>query len=191
MKKMISLSAKLFICNLLFLGIASAAGLSGGDQYSAIRIEGQLTVQCPGANPATAQAYCGADLLNPGEYSYFVNGNKDADHVSLQATREDGSVSKAKTVEYDSAKGISKKSFNLWIRTVLQRPLLDFGKNTVHYKMTKNGTTVEEGDFVVTVADGGRFSCRRIGHYISTLPTDCATPQNLCSRFFQENNYCQ
>lgn len=170
-----------------------AAGLSGGDQFSAQRIEGRLQVQCTGNSPGPTygQAYCRSEILNPGEYSFFVGPKIDADHVSLRATREDGSLSKTKTEEYDSVKGKSRKSFNLWISTVFQRPLLAFGKNTVKYTLTKDGATVETGTFIVNVVDGGRAVCQRFGFYYSSNSTDCSTPDVYCSRYFDENNYCQ
>jgi hypothetical protein len=183
----------LLLGNCLFLSLASAAGLSGGEQFSTQLIQGRLMVQCSGGmpGPSNGSAFCSAELLNPGEYSYFVGPNTEADHVTLRATREDGSVSKAKTEEYDNVKGKSKKSFNLWINTVFQRPLLGFGKNTVKYSLTKNGSVVENGSFIVTVVDGGKATCQRVGYYTSQSTNDCSMPENLCSRYFNENNYCQ
>ncbi|MFA6238572.1 MAG: hypothetical protein WC635_14655 [Bacteriovorax sp.] len=179
---------------LLFsFSIANAAGLSGGEQFSTQKIEGRLSVQCmsntPG--PTSGSAICRGEILNPGEYSYFVGPKIDADTVTLRAIREDGSESKTKSEKYDGSVGKSKKSFNLWISTVLQRPLLGFGKNTVKYKLSKEGITVEAGEFIVNVVDGGKSVCQRTGYYTSTMSSDCSMPQNLCSRYFSENNYCQ
>lgn len=186
---------KLFLSfAILALGAgASAAGLTGGDQFSTQQIEGRLSVQCTGNNPGptSGSAYCRGEILNPGEYSFFTGPKIDADQVTLKATRENGSVSKAKTETYDGIKGKSKKSFNLWISTVFQRPLLGFGKNTVAYTLTKDGAVVEEGSFIVTVVNGGRAVCQRSGFYFSSNNADCSSPQNFCSRYFNENNYCQ
>ncbi|MDD4976543.1 MAG: hypothetical protein PHY93_19460 [Bacteriovorax sp.] len=193
MNKTFKTSLMLFLGNCLFVSFVSAAGLSGGEQFSTQLIEGHLMVQCAGGapGPTSGSAICRSELLNPGEYSYFVGPNIDADHVSLRATREDGSVSKTKTEEYNSAKGKSRKSFNLWINTVFQRPLLGFGKNTVNYSLTKNRAIVENGTFIINVVDGGRSTCQRMGYYTSQSTADCSIPQNLCSRYFSENNYCQ
>ena len=169
-----------------------ATGFSGGDQFSTLNIEGRLNVQCSGPTGSSSGfATCREQLLNPGEYSYFEGSKVDADHVILQATREDGSISKTKTEEYNSVAGKSKKSFNLWISTVFQRPLLGFGKNTVKYSLTKNGKAVEEGNFIVNVVDGGRAVCQRIGFYMSSTTSDCTSPSLYCPRYFNENNYCQ
>lgn len=172
---------------------AQAAGFSAGDQFSSVIIEGSLTVQCAGGTtgPSFGSADCRSEILNPSEYTYFVGPKIDADSVSLQATRENGSVSKVKTEKYDAAQGKSRKPFNLWISTLLQRPLLDYGTNSVKYTLTKNGQKVEEGTFTVEVTRGSISVCQRTGHYSSSTTQDCSFPQNFCSRYFSENNFCQ
>lgn len=188
-KKLLSILILMFS----MLSLAQAAGLSGGDQFSAQLVEGRLNVSCmgTGSGPTFGSAYCRSEILNPGEYSFFIGPKTDADIVTLQATHEDGSISKAKKSDYDSVNGKSKKSFNLWIRTVLQRPLLDYGKNIVTYTLSKNGRDIEQGTFNVEVVKGGRAVCQRIGFYTSSVSSDCATPENFCARYFAENNYCQ
>jgi len=172
--------------------LAMAAGLSGGDQYSTMNIYGRLNVQCSGPQGTSSGfADCRGQILNPGEHSYFLGPKSEADTVTLVATHEDGSVSKPKSSSYNGETGKSKKSFNLWISTVLQRPLLDFGKNTVKYTLSQNGRTTEQGTFIVNVVDGGRSVCQRVGYYYSSMASDCQFPTNLCSRYFSENNYCQ
>lgn len=188
----LSLAAVLGVFS-LSSSMANAAGLSGGPQFSTQNIEGRLSVQCLSTTPGPSYgaATCRGQVLNPGEYSFFVGPVIDADKVTLVATHADGSKSKAKTENYDGAKGKSKKSFNLWISTVFQRPLLEYGANEVRYTLTKNGSSVEEGTFTVNVVDGGRAVCQRTGFYTSSDSSDCSSPQNFCSRYFSENNYCQ
>lgn len=183
----------LSIVALLFSISNFAQGLSGGDQFTSVNVEGRLSVSCMGTQggPSYGTASCRMNLLNPGEYSFFVGPKVDADSVSLQATWENGKVSKVKTEKYDSSTGRSKKSFNLWIATLLQRPLLDFGKNTVNYKLLKNGNIVEEGEFIVNVVSGGTKTCQRPGFYTSSNSSDCAQPSQFCDRYFREYNYCQ
>jgi len=184
---------KILILSLLVLtSNIYAASFSGGDKYTSHLIEGRLTVTCPATptGPSTGSAFCRANILDPAEYTYFIGSKIDADMVKLQATREDGSLSVVKNVAYDGTNGKSRKSINLWIRTVLQRPLLGLGKNSIHYVLTKNNSIIEEGTFEVTADDGGRFTCARTGFYYSQLSSDCMNPQNLCGRYFAENNYC-
>jgi hypothetical protein len=187
MKLILILTFLMMACN------SFATGLTGGDQFSAVAISGQLSVQCMGSNPGTnyGTAYCQSELLNPGEYSYFTGPNIDADSVTLQATWPNGKVSKSKTEKYNSTTGKSVKSFNLWISTLLQRPLLSYGKNIVRYVLSKNGNKVEEGIFNVEVTTGETKRCQRSGFYTSNDNNDCVFPQNLCNRYFAENNYCE
>jgi hypothetical protein len=187
---------KLFFIASLFLvsSFSFAAGLSGGDIFTTTNIEGRLTVSCmgqPQTGPTYGSANCRLNLLNPGEYSYFVGSKVDADSVSLQATWENGKQSKVKTEKYDGVNGKSKKSFNLWISTLLQRPLLDYGMNVVKYTLMKNDTVVEAGTFNVEVKTGEERVCQRIGTYTSSNNQDCANAMSLCDRFFSEQNYCK
>ena len=175
------------------LSLGNAAGFSDGDRFISHVIEGRLSVTCQGppGGPSSGSAFCQSNILDSGEYTYFIGPKLDADTVKVQATREDGSVSVVKTLAYDGVNGKSRKSINLWIRTVLQRPLLGMGKNSIHFILVKNGSTVEEGTFDVSVDDGARNICRRVGFYFSQISSDCANPQNLCGRYFGENNYCK
>lgn len=183
----------IFLVLTINLSLANAAGFSGGDKYKSHLIEGRLTVSCPQgqSGPSTGSTFCQSNILEQGEHTYFLGPKLDADMVKIQATREDGSLSVVKSVAYDGVNGKSKNSVNLWIRTILQKPLLGLGKNSIHFVLSKSGTTVEEGTFEITADDGGRNVCSKPGFYFSQLSSDCANPQNLCSRYFSENNYCK
>lgn len=184
----------LILASLLISTNIFAAGFSAGDKYISHQIEGRLSVSCPQqgpTDPTSGSTICTANILDPGEYTYFIGDKVDADAVKLQATREDGSLSVVKNISYDGSQGKSKKSVNLWIRTLTQKPLLGPGKNSIHFVLTKNGKLIEEGTFDVTADDGGRNLCRRMGVYYSPSSSDCMYPQNLCGRYFSENNYCK
>lgn len=182
----------IFIC-LIGLTAHAEVGFKNGNQRNAILVQGRITVDCsssaPGG-PTTGHFQCREEILSAGEYDYFVGpmGSK-GDSVTLTALHTDGSQ-RTKTVDYDSTKGQSKKSINLWIATLLQRPLLDPGTNTVRYKITQDGKTTASGEFIAEVRDGGSRTCRRSGHYWSNLPSDCQNGASLCRRYFAENNYC-
>lgn len=181
-----------FIC-LLGLNAFADVGFKNGNTKTAILAQGRIHVSCFGNNPggpSHGTFTCREEILLSGEYDYFVGpaGTK-GDSVTLTALHQDGSQ-RSKTVDYDSAKGQSKKSFNLWIATLLQRPLLDPGTNTVRYKITSNGKVTASGEFVAEVKDGGTKNCSRSGSYTSNNPSDCQGGTSLCRRYFNENNYC-
>lgn len=170
-----------------------AAGFSAGNVFTTLTLEGRLSVQCFGSGPGSSYgtSFCSAQVLDPGEYSYFVGPKIDADKITLQALWENGQSSKKKTEQYDATTGRSKKPFNLWISTVFQRPLLDFGKNIINYSLTKDGVVVEEGNFVVEVVKGTYRVCPRDGFYTSSTSNDCTFPSGLCYRYFSDYNYCR
>ncbi|KHD89065.1 MAG: hypothetical protein OM95_05760 [Bdellovibrio sp. ArHS] len=168
-------------------------GFKNGNERTAVLSEGRIFVHCDGGiggGPTSGSFRCTEEILLTGEYDYFVGpASVPGDEVTLVARHEDGSQ-RTKTVDYDSAKGRTKKQINLWIATLLQRPLLDPGKNIVSYKLTKNGKITAAGEFIATVKDGGRRTCSRSATYWSNISSDCQNGGSLCQRYFSENNYC-
>lgn len=169
-------------------------GFKNGNNRTAQLIEGDITVQCFGSSPGSPNSgfyNCRRDILNPSETDYFQGpAGVDADSVVLVATHEDGSK-RTKDDDYISTKSRSDGRFNLWIATLFQRPLLDGGKNTIHYALKKKNNIVSQGDFTVLVNDGGRKYCSRRGYYTSSDSHDCEFPDRFCDQYFEENNYCQ
>ena len=167
-------------------------GFESGEDFTSLQIQGRLYVDCPGTDgPAFGSTSCNLDFLNPTGFTAFVGPKLDADKVSLEATYENGSTSKLQYLLYNSKTGISTQKINLWANTVFQRPFLKFGKNLVEFKLLKKGKMLEKGTFTVNVSDGGFKTCPRSGYYTSPSSNDCSSPQLLCNRYFNENNYCQ
>lgn len=181
---------------ILLLGALSAqadVGFKQGNDLTAVLSQGEIAVQCQsngGGGPLYGRFRCQEDLLLTGEYDYFQGpAGVSADEVTLTAFHPDGSQ-RTKTVGYDSVKGLSSQRINLWIATLLQRPLLDGGSNRVSYKMTLNGKVSAQGEFIAVVKDGGKKVCSRRGTYWSHSTMDCQTGGSFCSQYFRENNYC-
>ena len=169
-------------------------GLKNGNNVSSVYIQGEIAVQCqvnPGTTtPGNAMFRCEDDILLPSEYDYFVGPQRiQSDQVTLVATHDDGST-RTKTVGYDSAKGQSTEQINLWISTLLQRPLLNPGNNTIDYTITYKDKITGRGQFKVTVKDGGTKTCKRTGFFWSINPSDCQNGGSLCDQYFRDNNYC-
>ncbi len=182
----------------LFFGILSFKafadiGFSHGGDLSAISAKGTVFVHCmmDGSNgPFSNSYYCRRDIITTGDYDYFVGPTGIfADKVVLTAHHQDGSET-IKKVDYDSQKNRSKETVNLWIKTVFQRPLLDFGLNQVEFKMLKKKEVVYSGQFQVQVRDSGEHVCPNDGNYWSNNSEDCRNGQFMCNRFFNENNFC-
>ncbi|MGZ5278809.1 MAG: hypothetical protein ACXWC9_02630 [Pseudobdellovibrionaceae bacterium] len=167
-----------------------ATGFSQGNEIHIQRITGNLTVFCSGGQPGQQIKHvrCDADLWTPGLTDYFVGPATDADKVTLNSTRADGSQ-KSKNSKYDGQAGKSKSQFNLGIRTLTQKPLLQEGLNKVHFALEKEGQAVSEGEFAATVTRVPGASCPSGSENV--FGSDCNYPQNACNRYFERYNYCQ
>ena len=170
-------------------------GFKNGNSRTSLLSQGYITINCSGSGnvgsgPGIGSFTCQEAILLQGEYDYFIGpSGVDADKVTLTAIHEDGSQ-RSKTSQYNGEKGTSKDDFNLWISTLFQRPLLDYGENTIAYTLTKDGKSILQGVFKVTVADGGKSVCTNRGFYYSSDNMDCQNGGTYCSHFFRENNYC-
>jgi hypothetical protein len=142
--------------------------------------------------PNNSQTYfyaCADESLEPGESAKFVTApGVDADHVALSATWESGKTVN-KDTGFDSASGKSTKAFNLWIDTLFQRPLLNYGDNKIHYVLSKDGQTQSEGDFTATVEKAPLSKCDNV-MLMETFAGNCTNPNFMCQRYFQMNPRC-
>lgn len=175
-------------------GYAAPVGFSLGNDLVAAPIQGQVQVTCTGFNGNSSAVYTCRDIaLDPQAYDFFV-GPQDgyADTVELTAIHEDGS-SRTKTEDYDGRSGKSRSPLNLWISTIFQKPLLEYGRNIVRYRLYASGRSAEtsRGDqFVVTVKRGTARSCP-LAHYNSTDVNDCNSQYSICQKYFAEYRNCR
>lgn len=172
-----------------------ATGFQSGSQFFVQKMTGDLSVNCPmnppyNNGPFYGTARCYGSVMSPSERDYFVGPKVDSDHVTLWVQYEDGSKSKEKTEKYLPSLGRSKNSFNLGIHTLFQKPLLAFGRNIVHYSLTKKDTVVQSGDFEVNVVDGGSKTCQRDGFFYAPDSGGCSFPERYCSELLSDPRYC-
>lgn len=173
----------LLIAGLVFSsGAFASGGFANGNEYTSTTYKGWLTVHCPD----TVRTYfCQNNVLSPSWRSKFVTDNKDADRVELLATHEDGST---RDKSSKMKRGTSKRNFNLWIASLLQRPLLDMGTNVISYTLENDDEVIERGTFDVMVHDGGVKSCS--SRHVWGTNSDCQGGGSFaCSRFFS-SAYC-
>lgn len=172
---------------------ATEVGFKNGNERTSISIQGDIMVTCddPAQGTQFRRFHCERDILLPSEFAYF-HGPEGvrADEVTLTATREDQSV-KSKTLSYDTQEMQSSKQFNLWISSLLQRPLLKMGGNQMAYVMKYKGKVTSSGNFEAVVKDGGTRVCRNRGSYWSNVGFDCmGGGSKFCDQFFYERKYC-
>jgi len=165
----------------LFSFSVAGAGFEHGNSYSHITFEGSVTASC---DSSTRSYYCSAYGLTPSMYTKLVTAQSlDANKFVVTATHESGKTRTKK----GKFKGTKSKAINLWLRTLLQRPLLDMGVNQISYQILKGKTVVKSGSFEVTVDRGERRACRR--GYIRMLGDDCSSAR-VCDEYFRRG-YCR
>ncbi|MFG1483823.1 hypothetical protein ABMA79_04425 [Halobacteriovorax sp. HFRX-2_2] len=182
------------LISLLMLLPAFGAGLQIGNDLASNPVEGSIRLTCNDRNQHQIRyVNCSANYLSPSEFSRFVldEGERvDADEVTLYYKDHKGRK-KSKSSSFDAEKGESSKKFNLWIYTLLQRPLLNYyGENEIEYKLEKNGREVATGKFIVNVEKQDTKYCQSASYWSSNMD-DCRFPQNFCARYFRDYNYCQ
>lgn len=167
-------------------------GFAGGNQRKVIPIEGRLSVTCfrPGASPEHVYYNCYEEIMSPTSYDYFLGPQGlSADSLELTSVWPDGS-SRSKTTGYDSQKFRSATTVNLWILTLLQRPLLQVGENKVSYTLKQSGTTVGQGQIQVNVEALPLRTCPD-GQLTAHDDFYCRSEYSACSDYFQSFNYCK
>lgn len=180
----------LFSTIALFTMSGFSQQFKSGNHFFSIPIYGQVSISCQ--NMSTGEAkyahYSCSDLrLDPVESDYFIGpAGIKADQVNLLAVQASGKKVEKKA-NYENGK--SSKRFNLWIQTLLQRPLLDEGQNIVTYKLTSNGQTTAEGTFEAFIERGQSKNCPN-GHISSSTLSDCDSPYTACQIYFDRYNYC-
>jgi hypothetical protein len=174
----------------LFAG--ANVGFQTGNSFISTYVEGEVSVTCRNGFEQTSAAFrCYSNLLDPAEMAKVV-GPKGlaADRIHVKATREDGTILE-RSEGYDPSTGLSKGRFNLWIHTLLQRPLLKMGMNEIEVRYTQGSSTLLEERFQALVTAGPDRFCRFRRHYSSNNMDDCRNGSFVCNRYFQDENYCQ
>ncbi|MCM2322360.1 MAG: hypothetical protein NDJ90_03765 [Oligoflexia bacterium] len=170
---------------------ATITGFSEGNELKATPVQGDLRVHCSENGKVDFATYvCNEVILDPAEYSYFVtDAGGSADTVILTSTWENGkTVTKKKA--FDAVAGQSKDPFNLWVATLLQRPLLNYGQNQIHYTLKSDGSVEREGDFVATVQEGALRQCPPDTIFSNQL-NDCRISANVCQQYLSRHRYCR
>lgn len=181
---------KYFILLFIFTisSISFGQSFRSGTSFTAVPIAGEVSVFCRDFNGGNRIAHfsCEDLRLNPVEYDFFIGPQSTADKVVLSCKQPNGKIV-TKSSGYKTNKSTDR--FNLWIISLFQKPLLDIGNNQIHFKLLKNGKTLQEGDFNVPVVMGEEQICPR-GNITSNNMSDCDNSFNACRQYFSEYNYC-
>jgi len=165
-------------------------GFQSGDMFFVHSLFGEIQVSCQTRTETLTTIYdCNESALLPTEVDFFIGPRGNAvQEVRLTNLQDSNS---RRVVSYNPQIGQSRGAVNLWLRSVLQRPLLSFGSNQIFYELLDGQTIITSGTFGVTVGRGASFSCDVPGLYRSSSLEDCRNPQKYCSDFFRSNNFCR
>jgi hypothetical protein len=167
------------------------SGFVGGNKFEYTPATGDVFVHCPStgggfpSGPSTASYRCYGYSFAPAEAAQFIGPKIDANSVELTATHADGSTF-TKTGDYLSDQGVSKDTFNLWIETLFQRPLLNVGRNDIAWTLKKDGLVVATGVFIAEVFKKTSLLCPNTSE-TSWDSNDCVNSSRICGDYF--NNY--
>lgn len=178
----------------IFNSSASAApiGFSHGNQMEANLIQGLVRVYCTGSGGNSVAVFnCRDSSLHPRVYSHFLGPvDSRATEVQLTAINENGSR-RVKESDYYGAGGRSTEAFNLWISTLFQKPLLQYGRNSVEFVLKdRKGNILTTGTFEAMVNRGEKRTCPA-AEYTSGDMNDCQSLYSICQRYFEDFNYCR
>lgn len=191
MEKLILLYAFLFALFLSNITFAQSASFSTGNDLKLYNVFGDIVVTCESNNAHESQNFtCRDNIIEPSPYAYFLGAKGNgADSVQLVSNRNDGST-RTKTLSYNEGIGKSTELANLWVSTLLQRPLLKEGLNIVDYTYYKGSQPLNSGRFNVQVSFSGSRNCQK-SYYTSKDINDCRSPYSVCQRYFEQFNWCK
>lgn len=167
--------------------------LSKGNDLKVVALQGTVVLECNGFQGSVSQTYfCRDQIIDSGNYDYFVGPTgTDADEVRISAEHADGTYRNVKS-DYQSSRGRSEDSFNLWVSTLFQKPLLKEGKNVLRWILmqSRSGKELAANQFTVNVTRAGVRTCQP-KHYQSIDALDCRNQYSICQKYFSEMNYCR
>lgn len=189
----LGLGALAFIPSFSF---AQTGGFVGGNRFEYTSAVGDVFVHCPQtgggvpSGPSTANFRCYGYIFQPAESAQFMGPQTTADEVELTAIHEDGTTF-TKSSGYDGLRGVSTDTFNLWIETVFQKPLLKLGVNQVNWVLKSAGQAVAQGAFEATVVQKQSLICPNAS--MTLWNSDgCTNSYRACSDYFyQYGNQCR
>lgn len=197
-----AVSVLLLLCSVSQTALSAvAAGFVSGSEFSATPIEGTVFMTCEGFNGNAQVTYSCRDVVLDPQATDIFFGPQDihATQVELTAVHEDGS-DRVKMAGYNGKVGRSTSTFNLWISTLFQKPLLMAGVNKISYSITgpentsSDGTEIQReyvrGSFQINVKRSIARRCPTTQYHSSDV-TDCNSQYSICQRYFEQYNNCR
>lgn len=157
------------------------------DKLNVITMQGVVNVRCnDGQYPHSFIVQCYSSDLENGNYQKLqVLSEEDVDRVYLHNKKT--GISKNSII--NSTTHQTTREINLWIRTLTQRALVDYGVNEIEYRLTKKGQDVVSGIYQVSVEVSERRQCPNGFLYYNYQR--CPDQYSICRDYFYKYRYCK
>ncbi len=170
---------------------AAPIHFSSGDTFHAEHLQGLVNLTCQDGNHREyTLVQCAGDILSPGEFDYLVS-DEALDATAITLHNKVGRRNVVQKRKYSSALKRSTTRYNLWVWTLTQSGLLDYGKNQVSYDLLRGGKSVGAGQFEVNVEDGGVKQCGDYSMFSGNIMDCRGQTATVCDQYFRMLNYCQ
>lgn len=185
--------ALIFLISLLLSPpfIKAEIKFSSGSDFVSQTIYAEITAECTSNEGSNVTSFdCVESILMPAEYDVLTFSRPQEPGALLIVNNLNDPRTKQSSF-LDQNGRQSLKPFNLWTNSVLQKPLLKSGRQTIEFSLQKNGVELKKGRFDVFVRQSRSVTCPQVGHFFSTKKLDCSSPQRLCAQYFKLTNYCR
>lgn len=179
---------KLIILSLLFSSSILAKDIQFNeiDKLNVITMEGLVSIRCQsGQYPASKIYQCLSSNIEGGNFQRLeILSNTSADRVYLKNQKT--GIQKNSKIFKNTMK---TKEINLWIETVTQRALLDYGVNKIEYDLRENNQSVVKGTYSITVEKSEQRRCPNGFLYYNNR--QCPDRYSACRDYFYKYRYCK
>lgn len=156
------------------------------DHLNVITMEGMVSVRCQsGQYPASRIYQCYSSNIEDGNYQRLqILSDFDADHIYLKNSKS--GIQKNSRINQSTQK---TREINLWIESLTQRPLLDYGQNILEYNLTKKNQSLIKGSYTITVEKSEQRRCPNGFLYYNSR--QCPDRFMACRDYFYQYRYCK
>lgn len=176
-----------FLVSFSFFTMAKDIEFNSEDSLNAISMSGVVSVRCNNGQYPTSQILrCYSSFLENGNYQKLKILTSDkTDSVSLFNV----TTGRKKTVKVNSSTNTTSKAINLWVESLTQRALVNYGVNEIQYTLNYKGQEVASGVYNVDVVKSEQRRCPNGFLYYSN--SFCPSAYTACSDYFYRYRYCK
>ena len=157
------------------------------DQFDVITMQGIVSVRCQSGQYPTSRIFqCYDSNIKDGNSKRLqILTDVSADRVNLKNTKS--GIKKNSSINFSTNE--TSRAFNLWIETLTQKALLNYGENLIEYSLTKDGQTLITGTYSVNVEKSEERRCPN--GFLFYNGNQCPDNFTICRDYFYKYRYCK